>query len=91
MPFTKDGQLVVVNLRQRGLDLPGGHVEPYESTPWETMSREVMEEAYMTIEDPVLIDVIESDYYENCSSYMLLYAAYVSELFEFQANNEASE
>lgn len=91
IPFTSDGQLVVVNLRHRGLDLPGGHVEPSETSPEQTMNREVMEEASMTIRNSVLIDVIESDYFDDRKSYMLLYAAYVDELKEFVQNDESSE
>jgi len=91
IPFTSDGKLVVVNLRHRGLDMPGGHVEPFETTPEETMNREVMEEACMTIRDSVLVDVIESDYFDDRKSYMLLYAAYVDEFKEFVPNDESSE
>lgn len=91
IPFTNDGRLVVVNLRHRGLDLPGGHVEAHESSPEDTMSREVMEEAYMTIRDSILVDVVESNYFEDRKSYMLLYAVYVDELKEFIPNDESSE
>lgn len=91
IPFTDDGKLVVVNLRHRGLDLPGGHVEPFETRPEETMSREVMEEASMTIRDSVLVDVVESDYFDDRKSYILIYAAYVDEFKEFAQNEESSE
>jgi 8-oxo-dGTP pyrophosphatase MutT (NUDIX family) len=91
VPFNKDGTIVAVNLRHRGLDLPGGHVEAYETTPEETMNREVMEEAYITLKDSVLIDVVESDYFESRKSYLLLYAAYVDEFKEFIPNDESSE
>lgn len=91
IPFTKDGNLVVVNLRHRGLDLPGGHVEPFETSPEETMNREVMEEASMTIRDSALVDVVESNYFDDRKSYMLLYAAYVDELKDFVQNDESSE
>jgi hypothetical protein len=50
-----------------------------------------MEEASMTIRDPVLAEVIESDYFDDHMSYVLLYAAYVDEIYEFVANNESSE
>ena len=91
IPFTKDGDLIVVNLRHRGLDLPGGHVEPNEKTPEETLRREAMEEACMTVRNPVLAEVIESDYFDDRVSYMLLYGAFVDELHNFTPNNEASE
>ena len=91
IPFTKEGQLVVVNLHHRGLDLPGGHVEAYETTPEETMNREVMEEACMTVRAPILVDVVSSDYFQDRLSYMLFYAVYVDELKEFIPNDESSE
>lgn len=90
IPFTKSGELVVVSLRHRGLDLPGGHVEPGEKTPEETARREVMEEACMTIRDLVLVETIQSDFFQT-PSYMLLYAAYVGDLQEFVPSHEASE
>ena len=82
IPFTEDGDIVAVRLRHRGLDLPGGHVEPDETTPEQTMNREVMEEACITIKHPVLAEVIESDYFDH-PSYMLLYGAFVDELRPF--------
>lgn len=90
IPFTASGNIIAVRLRHRGVDLPGGHVEPYEHTPEETMNREVMEEACMTIKDAILVEVIASDYFEH-PSYMLLYGAYIDELFDFVPSEEASE
>jgi 8-oxo-dGTP diphosphatase len=90
IPFNKNGELVVVNLRHRGLDLPGGHVEPGEKTPEETARREVMEEACMTVRDLVLVETIQSDFFQE-PSYMLLYAAYADDLQEFVPSREASE
>lgn len=91
IPFTKDGQLVAVNLKERGYDLPGGHVEPYEKTPTETLRRELMEEAFITLSEPLLIDVVKTDYFDNRATYMLFYTAFVDEFLEFQPNNESSE
>ncbi len=45
VPFLKNGDIVAVRLRHRGLDIPGGHVEPDEKNPIETMNREALEEA----------------------------------------------
>ena len=87
IPFTKDGDIVAVRLRHRGLDIPGGHVEPGETAPKQTMNREVMEEACMTIKNPVLAGVIESDYFEH-ASYMLLYGAFVDELLPFDTPDD---
>lgn len=91
IPFTADGKLVVVNLRHRGLDLPGGHVEPDEATPLQTMNREVMEEACMTVRNPVLAEVIRTDFFDDRQSYILVYGAYVDELHEFIPSEEVSE
>lgn len=82
IPFTEDGDIVAVQLRHRGLDLPGGHVEPHETVPVQTMNREAMEEACITIKNPVLAEVIESDYFDH-TSYMLLYGAFVDKLLPF--------
>jgi 8-oxo-dGTP diphosphatase len=87
IPFTKNGDIVAVRLRHRGIDIPGGHVEPGETTPEQTMNREVMEEAHMTIHNPILIEVIESDYFDH-PSYMLLYGAFVDELYEFKPSED---
>jgi 8-oxo-dGTP diphosphatase len=87
VPFTKEGQIVAVRLRHRGLDIPGGHVEPGEITPEETMKRELMEEAGATVKHPVLVEVIESDFFEH-PSYMLLYGAFVDELHDFVTTEE---
>lgn len=90
VPFTKAGTIMAVRLRHRGVDLPGGHVEPGELTPEETLNREVMEEACMTVRDPILTEVIESDYFEH-PTYMLIYGAYVDRLLPFTPSDEASE
>jgi 8-oxo-dGTP diphosphatase len=90
IPFNQDGNIVAVRLRHRGIDFPGGHVEPGESSPREAMNREVMEEACMTIRRPVLIEVIKSDHFAT-PTYMLLYAAIVDELRPFVPSAEASE
>lgn len=87
IPFTEDGDIVAVRLRHRGLDLPGGHVEPSETTPEQTMNREVMEEACITIKNPVLAEVIESDYFDH-HSYMLLYGASVDEMHPFNTPDD---
>lgn len=87
VPFTQDGNIVAVRLRHRGLDLPGGHVEPHETAPEQTMAREVMEEACITIKHPVLVEVIQSDYFEH-ASYMLIYGAFVDELLPFDTPDD---
>lgn len=87
--FTNDGRIVAVDLVKRGIDLPGGHVEPGETSALQTLRREVMEEASMTIQDPILVEAIQSDYFDDRHSYMLIYAAFVDELLEFTENHES--
>lgn len=89
IPFTADGKIVAVRLRHRGIDIPGGHVEDYEKTPLETLTREVMEEAHMTLRTPLLIDVIHSTFHDH-DSYMMLYAAFADTLHEFKPTDEMS-
>ena len=91
VPFTKEGKLIAVNLFSRGYDLPGGHVDKSEKSPEETLRREVMEEASITIRSLVLSEVIESDYFDDRVSYLLLYAAFVDEMKDFVTNSESSE
>lgn len=43
----KDNNLLLVNLNNRGWDLPGGHIE-LEETPEESFKRESYEEGYIT-------------------------------------------
>jgi len=50
-----------------------------------------MEEATMTIRDAMLAKVIESDFYDDKKSYLLLYTCFVNELFKFEPNDESSE
>jgi 8-oxo-dGTP diphosphatase len=90
IPFTKDGNIVTVRLRHRGIDIPGGHVEPHEKSPEETLNREVMEEACMTIQKPHLVEVVESDFFEH-PTFMLLYGAFINELHDFIPSAEASD
>lgn len=90
IPFTANGRLVAVRLRKRGLDLPGGHVETHETSVEQTLRREVIEEACMTIQSPVLVETIQSDYF-GTPSYMQLYAVLIDELHDFVPSDEASE
>ena len=89
IPFTTSGELVVVDLFARGLDIPGGHVDTGETSPEQTLRRETMEEASMTLHEPVFIEAISSDYFDDRTTYMLVYAAFVDELLEFHENEES--
>jgi len=93
IPFTKEGLVVAVRLRNRGLDIPGGHVEKNEKTPEETLHREVMEEAHMLISKPQLVEVIETDYFGQTpeeASYLLIYTAFVDKLLGYKTTDKMS-
>lgn len=86
--------VVAVNLVDRGLDLPGGHTQTNDQSPLHTARRECIEEACIRIGNPVLIDVIESDFYGTRPSdltYMLIYSASVSSFLPFAANKESAD
>lgn len=95
IPFTADGKIVAVTIIDRGVDIPGGHIEDNE-TAIEAMQRESKEEAQISIENPILIDVWrlastndELGLLEK--PYLLLYTATISSMEDFIPNNEASE
>lgn len=93
IPITDSGEIVAVRLKNRGLDIPGGHVEKHEKTPEETLHRELMEEANTTVKDIKLVEVIRSNYFgneEDDSSYMLIYVARVDEVLDFTLSDEMS-
>lgn len=95
-----DGErILMTNLRQRGWDIPGGHMEPGE-TPEAAMRREVMEEAGALLTDVQLLgyqrirllgQVPDGYRYPYPDSYQILYLARVADLIEFAGNAEASQ
>jgi 8-oxo-dGTP diphosphatase len=94
VPMTDDGKIVAVNVISRGLDVPGGHVEGDEGSPLETLTREIYEEAQITINHPVLIDVLEISSTKSDlgnKKCMLIYAANVSKIETFTPTEEISE
>lgn len=93
IPITEAGEIVAVRLKNRGLDIPGGHVEKHEKNPEETLHRELMEEANITVKDIKLVEVIRSNYFGNevkDASYMLIYVAKVDEILDFTLSDEMS-
>lgn len=95
-----DGErILMTNLRQRGWDIPGGHLDPGE-TPEAAMRREVMEEAGALLTDVQLLgyqrirllgQVPDGYRYPYPDSYQILYLARVAELATFAATQEASQ
>jgi len=95
-----DGErILMTNLRQRGWDIPGGHLEAGE-TPEAAMRREVLEEAGAVLIDVQLLGyqrirllgAVPTDYrYPHPDSYQVLYLARVAELLDFAATEEASQ
>jgi 8-oxo-dGTP pyrophosphatase MutT (NUDIX family) len=91
LPFTADGLLVAINHIRRGYDMIGGHVEPSDVTPIETIKREAAEEAMITLKNLALIEVIASDYFEDRTTYLLIYAAQVETVLPYVVNDETNE
>ncbi len=95
IPFTTDGKIVAVNIINRGIDIPGGHIDDGE-TAIEAMQREVQEEAQISIQNPALIDVWRlTSTNERLGllqkPYLLLYAADVASMKDFVPNDETDE
>lgn len=57
VPFTEDGDVVVARLR-RGVEIPGGTVEPSDVTLEDTVRREAWEEARVVLGDLTLVHVV---------------------------------
>jgi len=95
VPITIDGKIVAVHIVNRGIDIPGGHVDDKE-TAIEAMRREVQEEAQLLVDSPVLIDVwqltsVNTQLGLRQKPYLLVYAARVTLLDDFISTEEADE
>jgi 8-oxo-dGTP pyrophosphatase MutT (NUDIX family) len=95
VPVTEDGNIVAGNVLQRGIDVPGGHIEDGE-TAEQAMRREAYEEVAVRVKDPVLIGIWKlSSTNERIGltekPYLLLYAARVQTIGSFTPNKEVSE
>ena len=90
-------RILMTNLRQRGWDIPGGHLEPGE-LPEAAMRREVLEEANVLLTDVRLFGYQRIRLlgqvpagYPSPDSYQVFYLARVAELGEFTGTEEASQ
>ncbi|MFN6461473.1 MAG: NUDIX hydrolase [Nostoc sp. DedVER02] len=92
VPFTKDG-LIVCALLDRGIDLPGGHVQIGELTFEETARREVMEEVKVTLGELKLVKFIQSDFYGSQPeqlTYLVVMTGFVEEIISNNGYNDLS-
>ncbi|WP_339216236.1 NUDIX domain-containing protein [Ornithinibacillus sp. FSL M8-0202] len=93
----KDGKIMLVELDQRGWDIPGGHLEQGE-TPEQCFQREVLEEGCVE-GDLLFLGAVEIDHHENPTwsetskypvvGYQLFYRMDITKTHPFEANDES--
>lgn len=90
---TVSGRVLGVMLRDRGLDIPGGHRQ-YEDIDLEaTARREALEEASAELGELSLVDVVESEFYGSSQdqlTYMVIYGGAIAQLAPFTASADSS-
>ncbi|WP_226658819.1 NUDIX hydrolase [Pseudalkalibacillus hwajinpoensis] len=89
-------KLLLVDLKKRGWDFPGGHLETGES-PAACLAREVMEEGYVK-GDSQFIGSLTVDHRENQNDraypevgYQLFYHMKINEVLPFKARHESAD
>jgi 8-oxo-dGTP pyrophosphatase MutT (NUDIX family) len=90
-------QLILVDVAGRGASIPGGHVLPDESL-LDCLRRELVEEACLTVDSPILLGAVECDHSENPAfgpnfvyprlASQLLYAGTVNRILPFTERHE---
>jgi 8-oxo-dGTP diphosphatase len=95
----KSNQLLLVNLKHRGWDFPGGHIE-CEETPEECLKRESYEEGYVTgscsLLGHIIVDHNENQNWDENSpyprvGYQVFYRMDIDQLHDFKAKYESGE
>ena len=93
VPLIGSETMVAVSL-ERGLDIPGGHLEAGDKNIVDTIRREAYEEACIHLAEPLyLIGIISSDYYGKSpeqTTYMAIAAGRVASMGDFTANFEST-
>ncbi len=94
-----EGQLMMVDLDDRGWDFPGGHLEMNES-PLDCFKREAMEEGYVE-GDCTLLGCIEVDHTDNPNwdengpypkvGYQVFYRMDITQLNPFKGEHESGD
>lgn len=88
--FDEDLNILTVNLKNRGIDLPGGHIDKKDLTIYDTVKREAREEAFVELADDLkILAVIESDCYDH-PTYMVILMGKVKKLHSFTVNEETT-
>lgn len=92
-------KLMLVNLRDRGWDFPGGHIELNE-TPEMCFQREAMEEGYVEgdcrLLGSIVVDHHDNPYWTEDSTYpkvgyQVFYRMDITKFHTFRAEHESSE
>lgn len=94
LPFAAEDKVVVVNVRSRGVDMAGGHIEDEDPTVLDALARELTEEANMTIKNPRLLDVLEVSsalIKEDDRKYIVIYTSDVEHLGDIRTDDEISD
>ena len=96
--YLYEGKLLMVDLNDRGWDVPGGHMEPNE-TPEQCFKREALEEGYVE-GDCTLLGAVKVDHSDNPMwteesrypkiGYQAFYKMDIKKFYPFLAEHESS-